>query len=101
MKQPTLPVPDAEGVYTFPTDLARAHDDYQHALDQQQSRGDTTMLEVVAPYGGRRYLVPQRRPTGRQLVALEPHHDQPRTVRQRAAALPAPSADFSARLPEG
>ena len=75
MKQPTLPVPDAEGVYTFPTDLTRAHDDYQHALDQQQSRGDTTMLEVVAPYGGRRYLVPQRRPAGGQLVVLEPHHD--------------------------
>lgn len=75
MTQPTLPVPDAEGVYTFPTDLASAHDAYQRELDHDRSRGPTPTLEVIAPYGGRRYLLPQRRASGRRLVVLEPHHD--------------------------
>ncbi|WP_328913173.1 MULTISPECIES: PIG-L deacetylase family protein [unclassified Streptomyces] len=73
--RPVLPVPDAAGVYTFPDDLARAHQHHQDQLALRRSTGDRAVVQVTAPYGRGRYLIEQRRPSGRPLVVLEPHHD--------------------------
>jgi len=35
----------------------------------------TTFLELAAPHGGVRYLIARRRPRGRPVLAIEPHHD--------------------------
>lgn len=71
----TLPVPDADGVYTFPGDLAAAHDQHQQQLAARRAAGDPDVMRLLAPYGSRPYLVERRRPAGRPVVAIEPHHD--------------------------
>jgi LmbE family N-acetylglucosaminyl deacetylase len=70
-----LPVPDAAGVYTFPDDLAVAHRAHQEDLAERRRGGDTTITEVTAPYDAHSYLIEQRRPAGRPLIVIEPHHD--------------------------
>jgi len=75
VQRPTLPVPDATGVYTFPDDLVHAHHAHQHELARRLDAGDSAILHVTAPYGGRRYLIEERRPSGRPVIAIEPHHD--------------------------
>lgn len=75
MQRPTLPVPDATGVYTFPDDLVRAHRLYQHELARRRDAGDPAVLQVTAPYDGRRYLIEERWPAGQPVIAIEPHHD--------------------------
>lgn len=71
----SLPVPDATGVYTFPDDLADAHCVHQDQLARRHRAGDLGVVEVTAPYGGRSYLIEQRRPSDRRVVVIEPHHD--------------------------
>ncbi|MFM9538656.1 PIG-L deacetylase family protein [Streptomyces turgidiscabies] len=70
---PTLPAPDTEGVYTFPTDLIAAHLAWQEQLTRRAAK--PPVLYVTAPHSGRRSLIEERRPTGRPVVVIEPHHD--------------------------
>ncbi len=70
-----LPAPDATGVYTFPADLVAAHHAHQEDLAARLAAGDATVTRVTAPYGGHTYLIERRRPSGRPLVVIEPHHD--------------------------
>jgi LmbE family N-acetylglucosaminyl deacetylase len=70
-----LPAPDATGVYTFPEDLAAAHQAHQEALAVRSMAGDETVIRVNAPFGGCTYLIERRRASGRPLVVIEPHHD--------------------------
>lgn len=70
-----LPLPDADGIYTFADDLARTHADHQALLDAAACDGDTTLVDVTAPYSGAHYRVARRPGTGRPLIVLEPHHD--------------------------
>ncbi|MEU3343190.1 PIG-L family deacetylase [Streptomyces sp. NPDC006668] len=69
----TLPQPDAEGIYTFPTDLAEAHFQWQQDLSKRKS--EAPILNMPAPLSGTTYFIEQRRPTGRPVVVIEPHHD--------------------------
>ncbi|GHB74214.1 hypothetical protein GCM10010377_75750 [Streptomyces viridiviolaceus] len=69
----TLPQPDAAGIYTFPTDLAEAHFQWQQELGNRKP--ETQILHIPAPLTGRTYLIEQRQPAGRPVVAIEPHHD--------------------------
>lgn len=64
-----LPVPDADGIYTFPADLAAAHESWMATLDDEQ------VMDLTAPLTGVAYRIIARRPTGRPVVAIEPHHD--------------------------
>ncbi|MFI6496648.1 PIG-L deacetylase family protein [Nonomuraea typhae] len=72
---PPLPIPDASGVYTFPDDLAAAHRAHQQRLSELRRTGDADLIEVIAPFDRRSYLIERRAPTGRPMVVLEPHHD--------------------------
>ncbi|MEO3765419.1 PIG-L family deacetylase [Streptomyces sp. B8F3] len=70
---PSLPVPDASGIYTFPDDLIAAHRTWQDELAARQ--GTAPLLTVTAPHSGTHYVIEQRQPIGRPVVVLEPHHD--------------------------
>ncbi|WP_312870753.1 PIG-L deacetylase family protein [Streptomyces himalayensis] len=69
---PQLPVPDAEGIYTFPTDLAEAHFAWQEELTKTASG---SLLNLLAPHTGVPYVIEERTPAGRPVVVIEPHHD--------------------------
>jgi LmbE family N-acetylglucosaminyl deacetylase len=63
-----LPVPDGSGIYSIPDDLLCA-------LEARQEHLAGLGLELVAPLNGSRYSVAKRRPSGRPVLAVEPHHD--------------------------
>lgn len=65
-----LPLPDADGIYTFPTDLIDAHQAWMASLPQHGR-----ILDLVAPLTGAAYRIEERRPSGQPVVAIEPHHD--------------------------
>ncbi|WP_234434417.1 PIG-L deacetylase family protein [Streptomyces sp. NRRL F-5126] len=66
---PQLPVPDTDGIYRFPTDLLGAHQAWMAALEGGQ------IMDLTAPLTGAAYRITARRPTGRPVVVIEPHHD--------------------------
>jgi LmbE family N-acetylglucosaminyl deacetylase len=70
-----LPVPDAVGIYGFPDALLDAHRAWQEHLAELRDQAADDVLEVAAPHGGARYLIARRRPRGRPVLAIEPHHD--------------------------
>lgn len=65
-----LPVPDATGIYGFPATLQAAH----CAWLDESARADDVM-ELIAPHNGDRYVTRARRPSGRPILVIEPHHD--------------------------
>ncbi len=70
-----LPVPDATGIYTFPDDLDQAHHQWtQHLLARHRAH-DHHVIELMAPHSGQPHFIELRRPAGRPVLALEPHHD--------------------------
>ncbi|MBT2677269.1 PIG-L family deacetylase [Streptomyces sp. ISL-14] len=71
----TLPVPDAKGIYTFPDDLVHAHQQWTEHLAERHRANDHQIIELKAPHSGHRYLIEMRRPAGRPVLAIEPHHD--------------------------
>ncbi|OIK00194.1 PIG-L family deacetylase [Streptomyces monashensis] len=71
----TPPVPDAEGIYTFPDDLMRAHQQWTERLAERHRAHDHRIIELKAPHSGHRYFIEMRRPVGRPVLAIEPHHD--------------------------
>lgn len=70
-----LPEPDADGIYTFPEALLQAHQSHQQVLDAQACDGNTSVIEVTAPYTGDRFLIQRPALASRPLVVIEPHHD--------------------------
>ncbi|MEY2241480.1 PIG-L deacetylase family protein [Streptomyces sp. BF23-18] len=70
-----LPVPDAEGIYTFPDDLVRAHQEWTDHLVKRHRAHDDHIIELMAPHDGRPYFIERRLPAGRPVLAVEPHHD--------------------------
>ncbi|MGQ4388791.1 PIG-L deacetylase family protein [Streptomyces sp. SAS_270] len=70
-----LPVPDAEGIYTFPDDLLRAHQEWTDHLVERHRSHDHHVIELMAPHDGRPYFIERRHPSGRPVLAIEPHHD--------------------------
>ena len=72
---PTLPMPDADGIYGYPAALLAAHRAWQGQLSDQRAHGAEDVVELAAPHGGARYLIARRRPRGRPVLAIEPHHD--------------------------
>jgi LmbE family N-acetylglucosaminyl deacetylase len=70
-----LPVPDADGVYTYPTTLLAAHHTRQEHLSALRERGAADVVELTAPLTGASYLIERRLPRGRPVLAIEPHHD--------------------------
>ncbi|MGW5170296.1 PIG-L family deacetylase [Streptomyces nodosus] len=70
-----LPVPDAMGIYTFPDDLDHAHHQWTNQLLTRHRAHDHQVIELTAPHTGRPHFIKLRRPTGRPVLALEPHHD--------------------------
>ncbi|GII78436.1 hypothetical protein Sru01_34180 [Sphaerisporangium rufum] len=75
MNRRTLPQPDDVGIYTFPQDLVQAHLAHQEALAARRDKGESSIIKVTAPYLQYTYLIEERRPQGRPVVAIEPHHD--------------------------
>ncbi|MEV4335490.1 PIG-L family deacetylase [Streptomyces sp. NPDC049590] len=71
----TLPVPDAEGIYTFPDDLMHAHQQWTEHLAERHQAHDHRVIALRAPHSGDRYFIEKRRPTGRPVLVIEPHHD--------------------------
>lgn len=68
-----VPVPDAVGIYSFPSDILTAHEQWQRELASSREGG---LIELIAPLSGKRYLVKARTPpSGKPIMALEPHHD--------------------------
>ncbi|MFI6347196.1 PIG-L deacetylase family protein [Streptomyces sp. NPDC050560] len=65
-----LPIPDAVGIYTFPTDLHAAHQAWMSALPQ-----DGDVFNLTVPLTGAACRIRRRRPAGRPVVVIEPHHD--------------------------
>lgn len=70
-----LPVPDAEGIYTFPDDLVRAHQQWTDHLAERHRADDDRVIELKAPLSRNSYYIEARRPEGRPVLAIEPHHD--------------------------
>ncbi|MGW6971666.1 PIG-L deacetylase family protein [Streptomyces sp. NPDC054952] len=70
-----LPVPDHTGIYTFPDDLDRAHTAHSTRLAARHAAGDHQVLELTAPHSGAVHHIEFRTPTGRPVLAIEPHHD--------------------------
>jgi LmbE family N-acetylglucosaminyl deacetylase len=70
-----LPVPDAEGIYTFPDDLVRIHQQWTDQLAQRHQAHDHGVIELKAPLSGHPCFIEMRRPTGRPVLVIEPHHD--------------------------
>lgn len=75
MPRPVLPAPNAQGIYTFPVDLERAHHEHLASLDAHRRNGDPTIIDLTAAHSGARYPIAQRQPTGRHVVVIEPHQD--------------------------
>ncbi|MEU9382885.1 PIG-L family deacetylase [Streptomyces sp. NPDC048279] len=71
----TLPVPDAEGIYTFPDDLVRAHEQWTNHLVERHRAHDDHVIELMTPYNGHPYFIELRHPAGRPVLVIEPHHD--------------------------
>lgn len=70
---PTLPVPDADGIYSFPGDLEAAHRQWMATLASRT--GTEPVIEVKAPATGARYRITDRPGQGRPVIVIEPHHD--------------------------
>lgn len=70
-----VPVPDAEGIYTFPDDLVRTHEEWTAHLVKRHRTHDPHVLELMAPHNGHPYFIELRHPAGRPVLAIEPHHD--------------------------
>ncbi|MFF3979695.1 PIG-L deacetylase family protein [Streptomyces sp. NPDC001828] len=70
---PNLPVPDGQGIYSFAHDLETAHRHWMAALASPAIM--TPVMQVKAPATGERYRIEERRPEGRPVVVIEPHHD--------------------------
>ncbi len=70
-----LPVPDAEGIYTFPDDLVRVHQQWTDQLAERHRAHDHRVIELKAPHTNHPYFIEVRRPTGRPVLVIEPHHD--------------------------
>ncbi|OKK24413.1 hypothetical protein AMK09_06265 [Streptomyces sp. CB02488] len=70
-----LPVPDAEGIYTFPDDLVRAHQLWIDQLAERHEAHDHRVIELKAPHSGHPNFIEMRRPAGRPVLVIEPHHD--------------------------
>ncbi|MFD5191280.1 hypothetical protein ACFWMU_24570 [Streptomyces sp. NPDC058357] len=70
-----LPVPDGEGIYTFPDDLHRAHQAHTQQLAARHRTHDHGVLQVTAPHTRVPYRIKARTPAGRPVLAIEPHHD--------------------------
>jgi LmbE family N-acetylglucosaminyl deacetylase len=71
----TLPVPDAEGIYTLPDDLMHAHQQWAEHLAERHHAHGQRVIELHSPHSGQSYLIEMRGPTGRPVLAIEPHHD--------------------------
>ncbi|MFE1293356.1 PIG-L deacetylase family protein [Streptomyces sp. NPDC058731] len=71
----TLPVPNAAGVYTFADDLMHAHQQWTEHLAERHRAHDHRIIELKAPHSGQGYLIEMRRPAGRPVLVIEPHHD--------------------------
>jgi LmbE family N-acetylglucosaminyl deacetylase len=69
-----LPIPDAVGIYGFPATLAGAHRAWQQRLADHNGPVED-LIQVVAPLDGQRFLIRQRIPRGRPILAIEPHND--------------------------
>ncbi|MFF2787651.1 PIG-L deacetylase family protein [Streptomyces sp. NPDC058049] len=65
-----LPLPDADGVYTFPTDLLTSHMDWMNSLASAKE-----IMTLTAPLTLSPYWIEPRKPSGRPVVVIEPHHD--------------------------
>ncbi|MFJ8164837.1 PIG-L deacetylase family protein [Streptomyces sp. NPDC096136] len=65
-----LPLPDADGIYTFPTDLLTAHRSWMDSLTRAKEIMTLTAPLTLAPY-----WIEPRKPSGRPVVVIEPHHD--------------------------
>ncbi|MFJ9080127.1 PIG-L deacetylase family protein [Streptomyces sp. NPDC102278] len=65
-----LPLPDADGIYTFPTDLLTSHREWMDALT-----GTKEIMTLTAPLTLAPYWIEPRKPSGRPVVVIEPHHD--------------------------
>ncbi|MFD4634761.1 PIG-L family deacetylase [Streptomyces sp. NPDC058284] len=70
-----LPVPDATGIYTFSDDLDHAHREWTDQLVTRHRAHDHNVIELLAPHSGQPHFIELRRPAGRPVLALEPHHD--------------------------
>ncbi|MEV0302084.1 PIG-L deacetylase family protein [Streptomyces prasinus] len=70
-----LPVPDGHGIYTFPDDLHRAHQEWTRQLADRHDAHDHHVLEVTAPPTRVPYFIKVRTPAGRPVLVIEPHHD--------------------------
>lgn len=68
-----LPIPDGTGIYTYPDDLVAAHRRWMRQVSLTDGPGPA--IELTAPHGGARYPIMRRRPCGRPVIVLEPHHD--------------------------
>ncbi|MFE1959037.1 PIG-L deacetylase family protein [Streptomyces sp. NPDC059479] len=71
----TLPVPDSEGIYNFPDDLVRVHQQWTDQLAARHHAHDRRVIELKAPHSGHPYFIEMRRPAGRPVLVIEPHHD--------------------------
>lgn len=75
MPRRPLPLPDGIGIYGFPDDLVACLDEWQDQLAPRHASGESGILELVAPLTDTSYLIEERVPRGRPVLALEPHHD--------------------------
>ncbi|WP_371791569.1 PIG-L family deacetylase [Streptomyces sp. NBC_01471] len=74
MRSP-LPVPDGHGIYTFPDDLHRAHQEWTRHLADRHHAHDRRVLQMAAPHARVPYFIEPRTPVGRPVLVIEPHHD--------------------------
>ncbi|WP_395369327.1 PIG-L deacetylase family protein [Streptomyces tubercidicus] len=70
-----LPIPNAEGIYTFPDDLVHAHQRWTVHLAERHHAHDHRVIELRAPHSGHPHFIEMRRPSGRPVLVIEPHHD--------------------------
>ncbi|MGW7410210.1 PIG-L deacetylase family protein [Streptomyces sp. NPDC054833] len=65
-----LPLPDTDGIYTFPSDLLAAHRNWMDSLTRAKEITTLTAPLTLSPY-----WIEPRKPSGRPVVVIEPHHD--------------------------
>lgn len=65
-----LPLPNADGIYTFPTDLIAVHREWMDSLSEVKE-----IMTLTAPLTLSPYWIERRKPSGRPVVVIEPHHD--------------------------
>ncbi|MCZ4117920.1 PIG-L deacetylase family protein [Streptomyces sp. H39-S7] len=70
-----LPIPDEDGIYTFADDLVRVHQRWTDHLAERHRAHDHHVIELKAPHSGCSHFVEMRRPSGRPVLVIEPHHD--------------------------